>query len=463
MKKLLFLFFSLCALMLQAQPDSLNLIFHWDDPDIEASDIGQNRYNEVFGFVVNGEEYAVIGSTKGAHIFSLKDDEEAEVAFIEGSATGREVIHRDFDVYQNYLYMVADQGANGTLQIIDLSGLPESVDVVYNSSEYIVRSHNIFIDRKNQRLYSCGGALSGVAPGLDKPNQLSIYSIEDPIRPKLLLDCREQLGFWQNIGYIHDIFVKDDTAYCNAGPRGMFVVDFSSLNNVKLLGSMRDYEHKGYNHQGFLHPTKDLYVMTDESHGLDLKLIDVSDFKDMQITDRFNSGISAEFSVPHNALIRGDYIYVSYYYDGVYVFDASDPYNVKALFAYDTNEEEPTNDFNGCWGVYPFLPSGKILASDMINGLFVFWNPFVPQPVEVIQRSITLRSNLVKDQLIIENLWVGEEVDIHINSIRGDEVWNGTLVEGENVITLSSAFDSGWYSICVKSEKEIKYFRFYKI
>jgi hypothetical protein len=28
--------------------------------------------------------------------------------------------------------------------------------------------------------------------------------------------------------------------------------------------------------------------------------------------------------------------------------------------------------FPGVWGTYPFLPSGKILASDRNNGLFVF-------------------------------------------------------------------------------------------
>jgi choice-of-anchor B domain-containing protein len=445
-----------------AQPDSLELIYQWDDPSIEASEIGQNRYNEVFGFVVDGDEYAVIGSTKGAHIFSLTDGEEKEVAFVEGSASGREVIHRDFDVYQNYLYMVADQGAQGTLQIIDLSGLPEKVELVYDTSEYIIRSHNIFIDKAGKRMYSCGGALSGVAPGLDKPNDLSIYSLEDPRRPTLIFDCREQLGIWQNIGYIHDIFVRGDTAYCNAGNKGMFVVDFSSLNNVKLLGSMREYDHKGYNHQGYLHPSKPYYVMTDETHGLDLKLVDVSDLKDMEIIDRFNSGVSAEFSVPHNALFKGDYIYVSYYYDGVYVFDASDPANVEARFFYDTNEDEPTNDFNGCWGVYPFLPSGKILASDMINGLFVFWNPFEPHPQEVELRELTLKSNLVTDQLVIDHQWLGETVDMRVISVRGDEVLRSTLKEGENVITLSS-IGSGWYSITLQSEKEVKYFRFYKI
>lgn len=453
------LFASLC---LQSQPDSLSLLFQWDNPIIEASYDGDNRYNEVFGFVVNGEEYAVIGSTLGAHIFSLKDSEEKEVAFIEGSTSGRQVIHRDFDVYQEYLYMVADQGDQSTLQIVDLSKLPESVEVVYDTNEYIVRSHNIFIDSNARRLYSCGGALSGLIPGLAKPNHLSIFSLENPREPKLLLDCREQLGFWRNIGYIHDIFVRNDTAYCNAANKGMFVIDFSSLSDVKILGSLREYEHKGYNHQGFLHASKALYVMTDETHGMDVKMIDVSDFREMEIIDRFNSGVSANYSVPHNVYFRDDYVYVSYYADGVYVFDASNPNDVKAIFFYDTNEKEPDKDFDGCWGVYPFLPSGKILASDMRNGLFVFRNPFEPIIETPKVKAIQLTSNLVQSELHFLNDWGIANIKLELVSINGQNVFNTTLSEGENVITLPSAMASGWYSARLSADSLLKFFRFYK-
>ena len=39
---------------------------------------------------------------------------------------------------------------------------------------------------------------------------------------------------------------------------------------------------------------------------------------------------------------------------------------------YDTSTEAPgPGRYRGAWGVYPFLPSGNILVSDMQNGLFV--------------------------------------------------------------------------------------------
>ena len=38
---------------------------------------------------------------------------------------------------------------------------------------------------------------------------------------------------------------------------------------------------------------------------------------------------------------------------------------------YDTFENTEYDGYNGCWGAYPFLPSGNLLASDIQNGLFV--------------------------------------------------------------------------------------------
>ena len=39
---------------------------------------------------------------------------------------------------------------------------------------------------------------------------------------------------------------------------------------------------------------------------------------------------------------------------------------------YDTFEPNHHDSYMGAWGVYPFLPSGNILLSDMQTGLYVF-------------------------------------------------------------------------------------------
>ena len=144
--------------------------------------------------VVDDREYAIIGSTYGTHFFDVTNPQSSyEVAFVMGRAVGQEIIHRDYHDYKGYLYAVSDEGAS-SLQIIDLSTLPDSVSVVYDSSDLFERSHNIFIDTVKARLYTTNG---------------DIYSLEDPLDPKFiyntpLLNC-------------HDVYVENDTAYINRG------------------------------------------------------------------------------------------------------------------------------------------------------------------------------------------------------------------------------------------------------
>ena len=55
------------------------------------------------------------------------------------------------------------------------------------------------------------------------------------------------------------------------------------------------------------------------------------------------------------------------------MIDVSDPSNMRDVALFDTFSIpiENSPNFNGAWGVYPFLPSGNILISDIEYGLFV--------------------------------------------------------------------------------------------
>jgi hypothetical protein len=71
-------------------------------------------------------------------------------------------------------------------------------------------------------------------------------------------------------------------------------------------------------------------------------------------------------------VFRGDHLFISYYFDGVYMFNCQDPAHPVLAGFYDTSNEPHQDGFyRGCWGVYPLLPSGNILASDMQTGLWV--------------------------------------------------------------------------------------------
>jgi len=45
---------------------------------------------------------------------------------------------------------------------------------------------------------------------------------------------------------------------------------------------------------------------------------------------------------------------------------------------YDTSPAFNGNGFNGCWGVYPWLPSGLIIATDIENGLYILGPTYTP-------------------------------------------------------------------------------------
>ncbi len=78
----------------------VELLGHWTRTDLPIN-YRDARFNEVFGFEVNHEEYAVIGSTTGSHIVHLPRNLNmplVETAFIPGTQQGDFVVHRDYDV-----------------------------------------------------------------------------------------------------------------------------------------------------------------------------------------------------------------------------------------------------------------------------------------------------------------------------------------------------------------------------
>lgn len=356
----LLLFLALVAGSIAGAQDSWNtsLLHNWQEDSIPGTTAYDNAYNEIWGMVINDREIAVIGSTYGTHMFDVTDPSNVtDVGYVEGAVTGPIMIHRDFHDFGGYLYTVADEGFS-SLQIIDVSNLPDSYEVVYDSSTLFQRSHNIFIDEANAVMYVCGGN-----------SQLDLYSLEDPTNPTLIIDCDASVSGWNAIGYCHDVYVKDGIAYCNAAD-ALYIVDFTTPDSPVILGNISDYPESGYNHSGWLHGDGDMYALADETHGARIKICDVSDPTDINVISLIASEVD-DLSIVHNLIFHEDILHVSHYYDGYYAFDCSDPENPFVAAYYDTSEIPHQPSYEGAWGVYPFLPSGNILVSDMQEGLFV--------------------------------------------------------------------------------------------
>lgn len=350
----LFLFFLFSSVIAFSQiSENVFLLGNWDSDNVPPNG-GGAKYNEVDGFVMKGVEYGVIGSTEGTHIIQLGlDNTMTEWAYVPGKKQGGAVVHRDYHEYKGYLYAVGDQGP-ASLQIIDLHYLPDSVQVVYDSDALVNTAHNVFVDTATAKMYILGPA--GFA--------MSVYSLQDPKSPVLL-------KHFQDVTYVHDAYVRNDTAYLHCAGQGMYVYDFSDAANPVQLGVLDFYQEKGYNHSGWLSEDSKTYVFTDETEGMRLKVCDVSVLTDIQVLSLFNSEES-ENTIAHNVMVKEGFAYVSHYNDGLQIFNIKDRENPFKAGYYDTYTEEHLSHYRGAWGIYALLPSGRILISDRQTGLYMF-------------------------------------------------------------------------------------------
>ena len=430
MKNTLLLIFTILTLTVTAQQQAI-LLGQWSDTTIVGSSTYDNAYNEIWGLVVNNKEYAVIGSTKGTHFIDVETF--TEVAFVAGAVQGPVIIHRDYDDYNGYLYTVADEGNASTLQIIDYTTLPDSVSVVYDSNAAISRSHNIFIDKSSARLYA-------LAVKMSQSKAMAIFDISTPTNPVLVGDYNTFGG--NTVGHVHDAYVQNDTAYLNCGGQGLHVVDFTDLANPVTLGSMMTYPGQGYNHSGWLDSRGGYYYMADEDHNKPIKVVQVSDFLDLQVVQTMDAGATHNFSIPHNQIYHNELLFSSYYYDGLQVFDVSDPLQPTRAYYFDTYLGAARNNYEGAWGVYPFFDSGKILVSDMQTGLYVFSLPAVS--TNEIENITDLKifpqpfTNSLNIQL--NNTFKRDDVQISLMDITGKTVVNfgeQQILSGENQFELN--------------------------
>ena len=94
---------------------------------------------------------------------------------------------------------------------------------------------------------------------------------------------------------------------------------------------------------------------------------------DLRAPSVVTSYTGATTTTDHNGYTKGSLYYVSHYRRGLAVFDVTEPNQLREVAHFDTFLTPAANSAgtDGAWGVYPFLPSGTVLISDISNGLFV--------------------------------------------------------------------------------------------
>lgn len=357
--------------------------------------------NDIWGHVDlnTGIEYAVIGLRNGTSVVSLADPANPNIV---GHINGLTAIWRDIKVYQYfdhelgiwqaYAYVSTD-GAADSITIISLNDLPNTISKVAHANEDS-SLHNIYISNVN---YSTGVAINNRQPLLHSMGSNRYggahrsYDLINPAAPKSVYTPVEAT----RDDYTHDgtSFVVTDKRvadncqrFSEAGEAPAecdIFVDFNE-NEMRLWDQTDKtkltelgqgiYNNAGYTHSGWwTEDKKYIYVhdeLDEQRFGLNTSVIifDVSDLTTPLFRAKWSGPTRA---IDHNGFVRGNRYYMSNYERGMTILDISNPTAPIEAGYFDTFPFSDDDQFNGAWGVYPFLPSGLILASDINSGLYV--------------------------------------------------------------------------------------------
>ena len=321
MKKLLpisILFFLVQFSFGQTPSLGMTLLDQWDPDTLPTA--GGREYNDIWGFTdCSGNEYAIIGSASMVHFFDITNPSNIEeLAYFPG---GGVTTWRDMKTFRDRAYAASESFGEG-LMIFDLSNIQDTIIKTYQSTEFFNRAHNIYIDEDNGRLYAAG--TDAQSSGL-----IVLDIATDPDNPQLLASVSLPGG-----GYVHDLYVRNNIAYCSHGNPGFYIWDFGTPTTPVLRANVQT---NGYNHSSWVTDDGNFAIFAEEvPTGLPMGMIDISDFANgnIEVVSTFKFPLLAPThldNTPHNPYIRGNYAITSYYEDGVQIFDISDPENVSQV------------------------------------------------------------------------------------------------------------------------------------
>jgi choice-of-anchor B domain-containing protein len=380
--------------------------------------------SDIWGFADStGTEYALVSYRTSFRIFNLEDPTTPkEIYKVDGVLSE----WRDIKTYQNYAYVIADRGQDGVL-IVDMNDIPNSFNHKFFRPEisvnisgetntgFVDKCHNIFIDDGILYFVECKPLYRGV---------LMFDLKDDPMNPKYLGNAVSDES--------HDIFVRDNIIYsADVWTGNLSITDVSNKTNPVLL-ALEPTPNIVLHATWLSDDSKTVFVVHERPNEY-VSSYDISDLDNITLLDRYRPFPLINRDVyPHNIFYRDGYLYISHYTDGIIILDVHRPENMVEVANYDTY---PGADggFHGCWGVYPFLPSGNILASDIEYNLFVIKADLV--------RASYLEGNVYNS--VTDDLLSGVSVKILIdqeNEVRSDDFGNfktGIAEAGTQLVEIS--------------------------
>ncbi|HRI29020.1 MAG TPA: choice-of-anchor B family protein, partial [Chitinophagales bacterium] len=234
----------------------------------------EQTVNDVWGYVANGHEYALLGTRTGTAIIDVTDPANpTELFFVPGPSS----LWRDMKVWNNYAYVTNETDSG--LHVFDLQYLPDSIqvwnwtgDIFMGDTVNMTSAHNVFIDENGIAYifgsnYGVGGAIM-------------IDVNANPINPPIV-------GIY-NQRYVHDGFVRGDTLWTAEIYAGRFaVIDVTNKANPVIMATQNT--PFAFAHNCWLSDDGNTFITTDEKSNAPITIYDVSDITDIKELAQYRS------------------------------------------------------------------------------------------------------------------------------------------------------------------------------
>jgi len=324
-----------------------------DAPVLAAHYNPGNNQQFLEAIVIGNRGYFGSGNGGGVHIVNLTDPRNPQLLGIVNAANGNghNSIH-EMLVWGNYLIENYNGNSNKIIKVINISNPAAPVFIRDINPTEVNWVHAMHI--RGNRMFTSGWGNSSARA------RTEIYDITNINTQAPIL-----LGF-----------IEDQTS-------------ITAGNNMHSSWTSED--------GNYLYSCRE----TNDGNG-DVRTYDIRNPAQPLLVNRISmNDLGLNAVTPHNPVVMGNYLYVSWYQAGLQVFDISNPAAPKRVGQYDTyqpafREIEESNKsselveqpwdlicggenlqnalpitYDGNWAVYPFLGQNKILLGDMTSGLLV--------------------------------------------------------------------------------------------
>lgn len=341
---------------------------------VPLASMGALSANDIWGWKDGrtGRKYALVGLDNGTGFVDVT--RPGKPRYLGKLPTQTESsLWRDVKVYQHYAVVVSEAQNHG-MQVFDLRKLRNvrtprtfDADAYYGGFR---GAHNVAVNERSGYAYVVG---SDTCRG-----GLHMVNIRRPLFPYFA-------GCYGGDRYTHDVQVVTyrgpDKRYTGreiafaANESTLSIIDVTRKRRPKLL-SKTGYRGAAYTHQGWLTGNQRYFVLGDEldelfrGNNTRTFVFDVRDLKDPSRSGTYTAPTAA---IDHNQYIKRGHVYQANYRAGFRWLKAKDyataEFRVHGFFDIYPADDRP--EFNGAWGVYPYLGRNLVLINGIEQGLFV--------------------------------------------------------------------------------------------